>query len=243
MSRFYISKDSVKGNIISITGSEAHHILDVMRLKKSDKVAVFDGTGIEYAGIIKETKPKSLRIEILETRAADVNEKVKITLMQAIPKKEKMDYIVEKATELGVASIAPLVTERTIVRWDDEKKNASVERWRRIAREASKQCGRADIPEVGHIKDFDEIVKAKSAYGLSLIAALSDDAAPIKEVLAGFKGKDIAIVIGPEGDFTPREIDLAEACGFKTVNLGSRVLKSDTAGLVTLAILNYEYSN
>ena len=130
MSRFYVPRESVRGNIINISGREAHHILDVMRLKVTDKVVTFDGTGKEYTGFIKEIKTKSAIIEIVETRIPHGMESAGITLVQAIPKKDKMDYIVEKSTELGASKIIPIVTGRTIPDWDEPKRIASVERWR-----------------------------------------------------------------------------------------------------------------
>jgi 16S rRNA (uracil1498-N3)-methyltransferase len=165
-----------------------------------------------------------------------------ITLIQAIPKKDKMDYIVEKATELGASRIIPVMTERTIVEWDRKKKDASVERWKRISLAASKQCGRLDIPEIPPVADFKALVRNKSEYGLSLIAALTDQAAGLRRSIAGFKKGSVAIAIGPEGDFTPKEVEAARSAGYKPVSLGRRVLKSDTAGLAVLSILNYELS-
>lgn len=241
MSRFFVPKDAVKGKHILVSGEEAHHILDVMRLKESDKVVTFDGTGREYVGFIKEIKRKDLIIEIVETRTPSNKESSKITLIQAIPKKDKMDYIVEKSTELGVSSVIPVIAARTIPDWDESKRNATVERWRKIALGASKQSGRSDIPDVGKIVDFAQSVQGSDNYDLALIAALSDEAVPLKNVLKDFKGGKVAIAIGPEGDFTPDEIKLAREAGFRLVNLGSRVLKSDTAGLAVLAILNYEF--
>ena len=242
MSRFYVPKESIKGKIITITGDEAHHILDVMRLKVLDKVVSFDGTGKEYTGFIKDVRPKSLTVEIVETRKTPKRALAAITLIQAIPKKDKMDYIVEKSTELGVNSIIPIITERTIPSWDDRKRNIQAERWSKIAREASKQCGRTDVPEIGSIQDFKNIVKNPNPYDLSLIAALSEEAMELKDILSGFRGRNLAIAIGPEGDFTDSEIRDARNAGFKLISLGERVLKSDTAGLALLAILNYEFS-
>lgn len=243
MSRFYVPKESVKGNIINIGGKEAHHILDVMRLKVPDKVVTFDGTGKEYTGFIKEIRTRSVIVEIVETKTPRGREFSGITLIQAIPKKDKMDYIVEKSTELGISKIMPLVTGRTIPNWDAPKKAASVERWRKIAMEASKQCGRADIPEVDDIKNFRDIAAEADSYDLALIAALDDKAIKLKDALKGFTGGKVLIAIGPEGDFTADEIEEAKRSGFKLVSLGSRVLKSDTAGLFVLAILNYELTN
>lgn len=243
MSRFFVPTEAVRGNKILITGEEAHHILDVMRLKALDKVTAFDGTGKEYVGFIKEVKRKALVVEIVQTRMPPDLGRTRITLIQAIPKKDKMDYVVEKSTELGVHSIIPVMTKRTIARWDDRKRSKNAERWRRIARESSKQCGRASVPAIEAIKDFDDVVRNSTDYDLAIIAALSDDALSLKDAISGFSGGKAAIAIGPEGDFTPDEIRKAREANFKLVNLGPRVLKSDTAGLAVLAILNYEFSS
>ncbi len=243
MSRFFVPKECVKGNLIHIGGKESHHITDVMRLKALDKVVTFDGTGKEYSGFIREVKNKSVTIEIVEVKSPAGKDRARITLIQAIPKKDKMDYIVEKSTELGVSSIIPVVTGRTIPDWDEDKKSAIVERWNKIAREASKQCGRSDIPEISQIKDFSAIAADASGYDLALIAALDDRAVKLRDMLKPLTGGKVVIAIGPEGDFTPDEIKSARDGGFKLVNLGPRVLKSDTAGLFVLAILNYELTN
>jgi len=258
MSRFYVPKEAVSGNRITISGKEAHHILDVMRLKVSDTVTVFDGTGKEYTGIVKEAHRRSLSLEITATRSAARKERHSVTLIQAIPKKEKMDYIVEKATELGVERIIPVMTERTIPDWGESKKAGIVERWRKISLESAKQCGRADLPEINPIISFRELIchceepkaiaspinrlaTAVWVYDLKLIAALNDRAIKLKDALKSCPPGKVAIAIGPEGDFTTQEIALCEKSGFKLVSLGPRVLKSDTAGLAALAAINYEY--
>ncbi len=243
MSRFYVPKEAIEGNMIRLSGPEAHHILDVMRLKKGDSVAAFDGSGREYAGIIKETRPKDLTIEVTSTREAAACEKVAVTLAQAIPKKDKMDYIVEKATELGVHAIAPVETMRTIVRLKGDKAKERVERWQRIAREAAKQCGRTTVPAVEKIKDYDSFLKDAKGYDLSLMACLSEGTIDIKEALRKRRAKNVLLCVGPEGDFTPDEIVSARSCGMEMISLGPMVLKSDTAGLAALAVINYEYGN
>lgn len=243
MSRFFVPKDMIKGRRMVITGKEAHHILDVMRLKVSDKVTTFDGSGKEYIGIIREADRKSLEVEIIETRAACPKEHIKITLIQALTKKEKIDYIIEKATELGVSRVVPVFTERTIPVWDDEKRRAHVERWRKTAREAAKQCGRSDVPEIAEIEDFSSAAAKMPGEDLRLIAVLSEETVPIADAVAGCKPKGIVIAIGPEGDFTLQETEAAKKGGFKPVSLGPRVLKSDTAGLAAIAILNYEFED
>ena len=243
MSRFFVPKESVKGNSIHISQKEAHHILDVMRLKVSDEVTVFDGTGKEYVGLIRGAGHRSLEVEIREVRKSADTEDYSVTLIQAIAKKDKMDYVAQKATELGVACIVPVITERTIPDWSDEKKTGIVQRWRRISREAAKQCGRLDIPKILPIKSFLECIKDMDNYDIKLIAALSDKAIKIKDALKSRDGVKIAVAIGPEGDFTPQEVEEAVRMGFKVVNLGPLTLKSDTAGLAVLSMINYERRN
>lgn len=242
MSRFFVPKGSVKGDKIYIVGLEAHHILDVMRLKVSDEVVIFDGTGREYSGVVEAADRKSLEVRIKSTRKPLDENKPSVTLIQAITKKDKMDYIAQKATELGVSRIVPVTTARTIPEWNDIKKAGIVERWRKIATEAAKQCGRSDIPEVSRILSINEAITGSEKDGLKMIAVLSDKAIKLKDALRAGSGKNATIAIGPEGDFTPEEAENAVKSGFKIVNLGPLTLKSDTAGLAVLSIINYEYA-
>jgi 16S rRNA (uracil1498-N3)-methyltransferase len=243
VSRFYVPKSCIKGNTIAVDGEEAHHIIDVMRLKPSDEIVAFDGSGKEYAGRISGISGRSVLIEIIRTIAPRASAGVEITLIQAVPKKSKMDYIVEKSTELGVSSVVPVVTKRTIPDWDGDKRSLRARRWRKIAVEASKQCGRADIPSISEIEDLAAFLKMAKGFDLAMIATLDSgagEAESLKKALRNFKGNRVAIAIGPEGDFTPDEVALCRESGFRPVTLGSRVLKSDTAGLAALAVLEYE---
>jgi len=240
MSRFYVPKDSVKEDRIVITGKEAHHILNVLRFSEGDVVSVFDGTGKEYRCSIRSASRKGIVADILDTRDLSEKDPVTFVLVQAIPKKEMMDYIVEKATELGVARIIPVITERTIVRPDKARSASKLKRWMRIAEQASRQCGRPTIPVVDHPKRFSDAVALIADQALCLIAHLEEGTRPLKETLRGFKGKSVIVFIGPERDFTEGEVRLALSRGALPVSLGPRVLKSDTAGLAALSILGYE---
>ncbi len=240
MSRFYVPNESIKDKEILISGGQAHHILNVLRLKRDDEVVTFDGTGKEYIGFIKETKKKSLIIEITRTREVAKQNKLDITLVQAIPKKGKMDYIIEKATELGVHRIAPIHTERCIVNLKSDRAKGRVSRWKRIAQGSAQQCGRQDVPKIDEVRDIDDLLDEVAKHDLAMIACLQDGTKFIKEVLRDFRGKSVIAFIGPEGDFTSQEIEKVVSKGAKPISLGPRVLKSDTAGLVILSILNYE---
>lgn len=241
MSRFYVTKENISGNFIKIDGKEANHILNVMRLGENEKVTVFDGTGTVYTGFIKEARHKSVTVEIISKITPKRNRAPFIALAQAIPKKDKMDFIVEKATELGVSSVIPLVTERTIVNIEGEKKGSKVNRWRKIAGEASKQCGRTDVPEIRDIMKFSEFISGIDSFDLALMGCLQKDTIDLREAVDSFKSGKIIVFIGPEGDFAPNEIAAAKEKNCVLISLGNNVLKSDTAALFVMSVLGYEF--
>lgn len=252
MSKFYISPESIKGNIALITGKEAHHILDVMRLKRGARIEVFDGRGKLYQGKILDIQGKKVKAEIEYLRQQRQVSNLQIALVQALPKKNKMDYIVEKCTELGVDSIIPVQTIRTIVKLNKQRGALRRKRWQRIAREAAKQCGRTTIPQVANLVSWQGLLSSLGNFDLKLIFCLKEGLEGIKDILRAPLEKDsltgrgqskprkIAILIGPEGDFSPEEIQQAEDFGCIAVSLGKNVLKSDTACVCALSILNYE---
>jgi len=242
MSRFYVPPENVKNNLIYITGDEAHHIKNVMRLKESDSVVVFDGTGREYTGFIKETQPKKVIVEIIKTKVPITSKHAEITLAQAIPKKSKMDFIVEKATELGASAIMPILSERTVVRLDGDKSKSRCLRWQKVATQAAKQCGRHDIPKVARLEKFYFALDRMPNYDIGLLACLSEETERIKNAISRFEGGKIILFIGPEGDFTPDEITMAKNAKCRLITLGRLVLKSDTAAISALSVLNYELS-
>ncbi len=243
MSRFYVPKSKIKKNEIIIDGKEARHVLDVMRLRHKDDVVVFDGEGNEYAGFIKETinRPKGLVVQITHVKKTTDKSGAEITLAQAIPKMNRMDYIVEKATELGVTRIIPMVSERTVVRPRENACGKKTERWRKKAVAAAKQCGRRDLPVITDIEEYGDVVGETDRYDLVLMACLSGNTMPLKEALAGIRASKILFFIGPEGGFSPEEVaSLKNRNNCRYVSLGQRVLKSDTAGLYLLAVVGYE---
>lgn len=240
MSRFYAPPQSVRQRSICITGREAHHIRDVLRLRRADRVVVFDGTGREYPGIIEKVGAKEVVVDIESVRQAKSFRLPEIILVQAIPRLEKMDLIIQKATELGVDTIIPIETSRTVVRLREARLEARIERWRRIILEASKQCGRSRVPEVKTPVDLASALEFTRGCGLKIFACLYEGAKDLKGILANSAVKKIALFIGPEGDFTPQELDLAKSFGCTLVSLGPLTLRCDTAAIAGLAILNYQ---
>ncbi|MFA6636846.1 MAG: RsmE family RNA methyltransferase [Candidatus Omnitrophota bacterium] len=242
MGRFFVAKESVYDGEAVISGDEARHMIEVMRLENGDNVVVFDGEGSEYRGTVKnaDRKKMTLTVSINDVKNFPPEEFPRITLAQAIPKKNKMDLIVEKATELGVHRIVPIITERTIVRPDKRNSSKVTERWKRIALETSKQCGRQRTPEISGTVFFREVIGTVKNYDLSLLACLDTRTVPIKRALPSPVPKNVLVIIGPEGDFSPPEIENAEEERCILVSLGKRVLKSDTAGLFVISIIGYE---
>src|ERR1017187_10381449 len=199
MHRFYLP------NLQQATlgAEEAHHALNVLRLKAGDTVNVFDGRGHEAQASISQISNQSAQLKLL-TQSSVPSLPCRITLAQAIPKKS-MDLIVQKATELGVATIVPLVSERSVVKLDDDSKKT--ERWREIALEACKQCGNNWLPEIHPPRKTREFLNSPGSFDLKLIASLQPDSKLLKPILGdAATPKSVLILVGPEGDFTPAEL-------------------------------------
>lgn len=237
MARFYLPPEAWQENP-ALTGDEARHLSQVLRMKPGDPVIVFDGHGrrasAEVLSVSRDRIPLKLG-EILPSRPS----LPAITLAQAIPKGKNMDLIVQKSVELGIAAIQPLVTRYTVVQPGDGKS----EKWRRNALEACKQCGQDTLPEISEPLTFDRLIATQAeAPGLKLIASLAPGARPMRAALREHPGTvQATLLVGPEGDFSAEETTAALAAGFLPVSLGSIVLRVETATLFCLSALRYEF--
>jgi 16S rRNA (uracil1498-N3)-methyltransferase len=238
MHRFYL-KDFERS---VLDAEEAHHAVHVLRLKAGTTLNVFDGRGHEAQASISQVSNQAVYLTILQ-RSSTPPLRCRITLGQAIPKKS-MELVVEKATELGVTSIVPLMSERTIVQLDDDSKKLG--RWREIALEACKQCGNNWLPEIQPPQKAAKFLAAPGDFDLKLIGSLQPDAKPLKAILADAPtlprpdAPSVLLLIGPEGDFTPAELNLAKSAGCLPLSLGPLVLRAETAALYALSILHHE---
>lgn len=240
--RFYVSPGSISQskNIIEIKDkTEIHHIRDVMRLKKGDSVDIFDGQGMEFSCSIEEVTREAVIIKIEEKLTSKHDMSFNITLYQAIPKKTKMDFIVEKTVELGVNRIVPIITERTVPEIKDF--TGKIERWKRIGMASSKQCGRTILPTISDVMYFDSALIESKQEDLAIFASINKESKLLKNILKGSAQKNIAVFIGPEGDFSPKEVSMAKDIGCSMCSLGSLVLKSETAAIYVLSCLSYEF--
>jgi len=266
MHRFYIAPEDWNPDSLVLGGAEAHHARDVLRLQPGGRVVVFNGRGHEItAEIAKLTRGEILLRKMHEARASQLP--CQITLAQAIPKGKNMDLIVQKAVEIGAAEIAPLISERTIVHLEAKDAAQKQAKWQQVAIEAAKQCGQNWLPAVQMPKtpkDFFATVEAGVSpaanlemqptrlplqgrgLDLRLIGSLQSDAVHLKSVLADYEREhqarpaSVLMCIGPEGDFTPAELNLARSNGCRPITLGPIILRVETAAIYCLSVLSYE---
>jgi 16S rRNA (uracil1498-N3)-methyltransferase len=237
--RFFINLDQVRGTRISVTGEDVRHIRTVLRKQPGDLLTLLDGQGTEYTARITAIEKAEIATEIADRRQRSPLSPA-IVLGQGIAKSDKMDWIVQKATELGAASIVPLVTGRTIVKVKDEEKR--VARWQKICREAAMQSDRPDIPAVERIRSFEEFL-AHLTPGPQCILLMpwEEGTEPIRQVLRKQKeAKQVVVLIGPEGGFSKAEAEAADSRGFHLVSLGPNILRTETAAIAALAMIGYE---
>ena len=239
MRRIFIA-DLLKKNI-TITGADAHHLSRVMRSKIGDHIVVADDEGKvgEYA--ITGFTGDSIDLELIACIAENTESPVDIMLAQCLPKGDKLELITQKATELGINTIVPLVSDNCVVRYDGKKMKAKQDKWQKIANEAGKQCGRSCLPVVEAItplKDWlQDIVSQNTAV---CMCYENEEQIGIKEFLRQVTGAEIAVVIGPEGGFSLAEIEFAKSLGITSVSLGNRILRAETAAIAAMAIIQYE---
>lgn len=241
MFRFFSPARNISDERVTIADkNHICHIKDVLRLKAGDRVMVFDGMGNEYLCVIDKISD-NIALKIKERSRDLKKERIKVTVACAIPKKSKMDDIIDHLTQLGVDRIIPMVTSRVIVKLDKQKEPGRLRRWEKIALNASEQSRRDSIAEVSPIRKMKEALEEPGDFDLKLIPTLSGERRPLKEVFTQLKPKNILILIGPEGDFTAQEVNLAIKSGCVPVSLGDLVLRVDTAAIAVAGFLRLYY--
>ncbi len=241
MNRFYCSfLDVQRDKIIISDFGQLHHLKDVLRFKAGDTAVIFDNNGNEYFVVLEKISEKQAEFRVEEKKSGGNSDKTRIVIACAIPKKSKIDDIVDKLTQLGVDRIIPLITERVIVKIGQAKALQRQKRWEKIALSASKQSQRNSVPIVDAVTDFDELIRKVKEFDLKLIPNLIGERKTLKEVLAGKKPKSALVLIGPEGDFTPEETAAAIKAGFVPITFGDSVFRVETACLYIASVLNYE---
>jgi 16S rRNA (uracil1498-N3)-methyltransferase len=245
MHRFYLPPAECQTGPLRLAGREAHHALHVLRVRAGDQVAILDGGGREFLCRVENFDRDKVHLAILETKSIPAPP-CRITLLQAVPKGKIIESIIQKATELGVARIVPLLTERTVMELDEKHAGKKAEKWQQVAIEAIKQCGAAWLPRVESPVTPEEFLARKESFELPLIASLQPGAEHPRtyfqkfESQHGRKPQSACVWIGPEGDFTPAEVASIVSAGALPMTLGRLVLRVETAATYCLSILNYE---
>jgi 16S rRNA (uracil1498-N3)-methyltransferase len=228
---------------IELADDTARYLKSVLRLGPGDAVHFFDGTGWEYRGVIGRFEGRGGTVRIVSRERVPVEFPVRITLAQALPKGDKMEFIVQKATELGAARIVPFLSSRTIPKRTEERAARRLERWRRIAAEAAEQCGRADVPEIAETRTFEEVLQSAPAGAVRILFWEAETGRSLRQILEGDAAraaKEFFLVVGPEGGLSAGEADAARQAGFLTASLGRLILRVETAALAILSIFQYE---
>ena len=239
MARFFLPSKQIRDQRGTIDGQELEHLRKVLRLKPGDRITVFDDTGWEHEAVIRSLAAAQGEIEIVSSSQAQRESTLQITLAAGLTKGDKFDFVVEKATELGAQTILPFTSTYAVPKLDERRIAARVERWRKIALSAAKQCGRTIVPDVLPLCSFQEVVERPSE-GVKLLFWEKEAERSLAAVYENHpKATAATLVIGPEGGFSVAEADLALAHGFVLVRLGRRILRAETAALTTLSLVQF----
>lgn len=247
MHRFYIRPEHVSDRQLRLDQEQSRHIERVLRLRPGDAIIVFDGQGREYETKIVGAQDGQIIVEIIQLLLHDNESPLKLSLVQGIAKGDKMDFIIQKAVELGAYAVYPFFSQHAVVKLEQERAGKKQERWQTIAREACKQCRRNTIPAVhplGSLSSMLNIINGQPAimlYEKETRCGLKELLAEQRSVLSA--ARELFLIIGPEGGFSSSEAEAARAAGIMTAGLGSRILRTETAALAAMSIIFYELAD
>lgn len=243
MRRFFIEKGAVADARVVISGELHHHIARVLRMQAGDRLILVDEEGWEHQGLIKEIGSDKLIVGVEGSTLRETGDQPRIILCQGLPKGDKLELIIQKCTELGLDRLVPFTSGRTVPKLDEERESKRLERWRRIAREASQQANRTTVPEITSVMAFDRMLEAVDAE-VRLLLWEGERTRRLKGVMTELpKPRQVAVIVGPEGGLSREEAELAERRGFVPVTLGDRILRTETAGIAITAILQYQWGD
>ena len=245
MRHFFIEPSHLAGRRACLSGAEARHIKNVLRLKPGDAVRLFDGTGVEYVGVIDTMPPGKVEVAITGSKASAGSARLSVSVAQGFLKEKKMDRLVRQLSELGAARWMPFISDRSVARPEGGRAQARQERWRKIAVEALKQCRRGDLMQIDDIVGFDRLLERAPAHDLRILfweqACEPLTAQRFSGSPAGLAS--VLIVLGPEGGFAEEEVRASEAAGFISASLGPRILRAETAAVAACAIVQHLYGD
>ena len=251
MPKFFVKDNQIKDNKILITGQDVNHIANVLRLKENDELCICNVDKEEnYNCTISNINKDIIECEIVSKikKTEEMKEtNINITIFQGIPKAEKMELIIQKCTELGVKEITPVKMEHCVVKLDGKNAIKKIERWQKIAESAAKQSGRDNICKINNVLNIENVCNLIQNYDILLVPYENEKTNSFKKVLKLLEVKDnslsIAIVIGPEGGFSQKEIELLEGNGGNIITLGKRILRTETVAIAMASSIMYEFGN
>lgn len=239
MTRLFIDEVLSELRTLELNEEDSHYISQVLRMRTGEEITVVDGKGLEYLCCVSEIGKKKVILDVGEGRENKSEPPFKVTLFQSVSKGERMDLTIQKATELGVYEIVPVLSERCVVKLEKDTKG-KIDRWQKIALEASRQSGRGIVPKVTSPMSFSEAIDKIESFDLALFPWEEETEKGLKSALREFKGEGIALFVGPEGGYEQKEADDAVKKGALRVTLGPRILRTETAGAAVLAMIVYE---
>lgn len=241
MPRFFLTPERFSGERVVITGDDAHHISKVLRIKVGELITATDGEGALYQLRVTALTSEKVETMIISKRQDRAEPGVKVRLFQSVLKGEKMDWVLQKGTEIGISSFHPFISRRTVVKKDLAEFHRKNDRWSRIVLEAAKQSGRGKTPEVLLVVALEKLALYLTAP-LTLVAWEEERRVSLFGLLSQTdKPQEVDLIIGPEGGFTSEEVQYLEARGARPISLGPRILRAETAGPVTAALILYHY--
>lgn len=246
MYQFFVEPGQIQGNRAVIRGNDVNHIKNVLRMKPGEEISLSNGLdGKEYRVGIVSFSGDEIECELRFIKEDAVELPCRVCLFQGLPKGDKMELIVQKAVELGVCEIVPVAMVRSVVKLDDKKAAAKVRRWQSVAEAAAKQSRRGKVPSVHEVAGFKEALAYASGMEIKILPyELAEGMDKTRELIKSIRpGQKVAVFIGPEGGFDPKEVELAKEAGFSPVTLGKRILRTETAGMALLSVLMYEMEN
>lgn len=242
IARIFFPRKMATGDRCALTGEDRLYVTTVLRMREDERLLLFDGDGCEYEAVIRGQDQEGVQLEIVRKTTIQDNA-LQITLAQSLPKAKKMDFIIEKACELGATRIIPFFSRRSVPHLTPDKTAAKQIRWQKIAREAARKSHSAGIPEVSEMMNWENMLCAAADGAEKIIFWEEETRINLKQVLRDNESepsRNFFLIVGPEGGFTREEIELAERMGFTSVSLGRQILKVETAALAILSIIQYE---
>lgn len=237
--RFYVTPELISDSNIVLSTEESHHLARVLRLKTGEEAFVFDGHGREYRCRVAAIEKTGTQLEIIDELKDRVESPLRLILAQALAKGEKFDFIVQKATELGVNTIAPIVTDHTDIKLSEDSSARRLDRWQRISLESLKQCGRRHLVKILSPVNLNEFVQSLATSNAILVMS-ERGGLPIREAVRDSESdSDLAVIIGPEGGWSDRELDIFQKRECKLVSLGPRILRTETAAIAAVTLVQH----